>query len=263
MEIKSAAAAQFRALRAFKPKLKPAKTTKKKETPKLAEEEVETKSVAKAKPEKPKKDKKKSEKPDKAKSETEAPVALEPTNATKFMAVSPKVFRKQRDLSLVLQPAVRLPEKQRKRYICFDSTYSGLWPTSIDIPNLYTLKKTYEPMENQTLSPMSKYKVTLKVRQALSQQSAGARYVFVKRPKTPKNFLPRPKSSDRYEFVTQKESKRYEKGQKLRSVFVPKTRYQYRPRSAPKLNLQPRPKSSNRYLRKYRLQSSSSLLLSL
>ena len=180
----------------------------------------------------------------------------------KFIAVSPNVFRKERNLSGILQTEIRVPSKTRKRSVCFDPTYVGMWPTQMDIPHLYTLKRTYEPMENQKLSPMSKYKYVRKSKPTLALQSR-PRYVFVKRPKTPKNFLPRPKSSNRYEFVSKKDQERYRKGSKgpCRSVFKPKTRYLYRPKSGLPQNFRPRPKSSRRFERRYKFPAGARSLV--
>ena len=161
----------------------------------------------------------------------------------KFAALSSNVFRKSPIGSKSLKTEIKGPE------IDIGGNFLQFEPAYLDIPNLYTIKKT--PAVHRV--PFSRYKyVSKKEETELSEPKA--RYVYIPRPKTPRNYLPRPKSGHRYLYVkSASNGERYQKGKKevVKSVFKPKERYVYKSRPSTPKNYKPRPKSGKRYTKRY------------
>ena len=173
---------------------------------------------------------------------------VDETNARKFAALSPKVFRKTSFAIEVLQREIKIPQlNMRRPSMRFDPAYNRKLPVYMDIPDLYTIKKRPATPKD----PMSRYRYVAKVE---GKGKEKARYIFVPRPKTPKNYLPRPKSSNRYVCVeSASKGTRYQKGRKgfVKSVFKSKERYLYKPRPSTPKNYKPRPKYGKRYTKRY------------
>ena len=168
----------------------------------------------------------------------------------KFAALSSNVFRKSPIGSESLKSEIKEPEIDiGGKSLQFDPAYKRNLPIYLDIPNLYTIKKT--PAIHRV--PFSRYKYKAKIEETeLSEPKA--RYVYIPRPKTPRNYLPRPKSGNRYLYVkSASNGERYQKGKKevVKSVFKPKERYVYKSRPSTPKNYNPRPKSGKRNTKRY------------
>ena len=181
------------------------------------------------------------------------PEPIDQTQARKFAALSPKVFRKTTFLTEVLQREIKIPKLDMRRpSMRFDPAYNRKLPLYLDIPELYTIKKRPATPKD----PMSRYRCVAKLE---GKKDTRARYVFVPRPKTPKNHIPRPKSGNRYLFVESTNKRaRYKKERNgpVKSVFRPKERYMYKPRPSTPKNYKPRPKSGKRYNKRYSFPAS-------
>ena len=185
---------------------------------------------------------------DKTKSKHKPESVMVQTN--KFVALSPNVFRKSTFGPEALRTEIKKPKiDMRRPSLRFDPAYKRSLPVYLDIPDLYTIKKTPAIPRD----PFSRYKYVAKL-EGTEVSETKARYVFIPRPKTPKNYLPRPKSGNRYLYVkSASKGERYKRGSKelVKSVFKPKERYVYKSRPSTPKNYKPRPKSGKRYTKRY------------
>ena len=62
-------------------------------------------------------------------------------NPKRFVAVSPKIFRQDRNFQDLLQSSIKLPSVRKRKSMCFDPAFGKSRPhTPIFIPNLYGRK---------------------------------------------------------------------------------------------------------------------------
>ena len=121
-------------------------------------------------------------------------------NPNFYISVSPKIFRKNLFQMNKLQKEIFI-NKTSNTPIDFDPNLERNAPLYLDIPNLYKrkVKKEASKMNNKgnikDANTQKRYKCIRKM------TSEGPKYKYISRPATPKNFNPRPKSSNRYVFV--------------------------------------------------------------
>ena len=128
----------------------------------------------------------------------------EDNSVRKYVAVSPKIFRKNIFHTAKLQKEIVPGKKGSFQAIEFDPAMQYKAPIYLDIPNLYT-RKRYSPAGKKTAEGQKTGEVERKrykyVREEGIQEEVRPRYIYIARPVTPKNYNPRPKSSNRYVFV--------------------------------------------------------------
>ena len=122
----------------------------------------------------------------------------EDNSVRKYVAVSPKIFRKNIFHTAKLQKEIVPGKKGSFRAIEFDPAKQCKAPIYLDIPNLYTRKRYSQPSQKPVEEEKKRYKY---VPDQDIVEEVRPRYIYVARPVTPKNYNPRPKSSNRYVFV--------------------------------------------------------------
>ena len=116
----------------------------------------------------------------------------------KYVAVSPRIFRKNIFHSNKLQKEIVPGKKGSFQAIEFDPAKQCKAPIYLDIPNLYTRKIYSPPVQKTVEDDRKRYKY---VPEEGILEEVRPRYIYIARPVTPKNYNPRPKSSNRYVFV--------------------------------------------------------------
>ena len=122
----------------------------------------------------------------------------EETLMTKYIAVSPRIFRKNIFHTNRLQKEIIVGKQGSFKAIEFDPALQRKAPIYLDIPNLYTRKRYHLDLSSQEVEERKRYKY---VPEQEVLEDDNPRYVYIPRPVTPKNYNPRPKSSNRYVFV--------------------------------------------------------------
>ena len=128
----------------------------------------------------------------------EITTAEDDNSIRKYVAVSPRIFRKNIFHSNKLQKEIVPGKKGSFRAIEFDPAKQCKAPIYLDIPNLYTRKRYSQPSQKPVEEEKKRYKY---VPDQDIVEEVRPRYIYVARPVTPKNYNPRPKSSNRYVFV--------------------------------------------------------------
>ena len=124
--------------------------------------------------------------------------AEEDITMRKYVAVSPRIFRKNIFHSNKLQKEIVPGKKGSFQAIEFDPAKQCKAPIYLDIPNLYTRKRYSPPVQKTAEEGRKRYRY---VPEQGTLEEVRPRYIYIARPVTPKNYNPRPKSSNRYVFV--------------------------------------------------------------
>ena len=124
--------------------------------------------------------------------------AEDENSSRKYVAVSPGIFRKNIFQTNKLQKEIVPGKKGSFRAIEFDPARQCKAPIYLDIPNLYTRKRYFQPVQKTAEDGRKRYKY---VPEEGILEQARPRYIYIARPASPKNYNPRPKSSNRYVFV--------------------------------------------------------------
>ena len=146
-------------------------------------------------------------KPEPIGSEVENPEMMIPEEiiTAPYVTVSPRIFRKNVFHTNRLQKEIIVGKKGSFKGIEFDPALQRKAPIYLDIPNLYT-RKRLSPVIPETQIVTEKETEAEKIKyQYVAEKKVVAevkpRYIYIPRPVTPKNYNPRPKSSNRYVFV--------------------------------------------------------------
>ena len=141
--------------------------------------------------------------------EEELDISNDSNLTTKYVAVSPGIFRRNIFHTNRLQREIIVGRKGSFKAIEFDPALQRKAPIYLDIPNLYARKRSApteteeetktEPDTETEKKERKRYKYEAKEE---LPEAVKPRYVYIARPATPKNYNPRPKSSkNRYVFV--------------------------------------------------------------
>ena len=126
--------------------------------------------------------------------------AEDDNSVRKYVAVSPRIFRKNIFHSNKLQKEIVPGKKGSFQAIEFDPAKQCKAPIYLDIPNLYTRRRYSQPGPKTGEKGRERYKYVPEQGEGILED-ARPRYIYIARPVTPKNYNPRPKSSNRYVFV--------------------------------------------------------------
>ena len=122
-----------------------------------------------------------------------------------YVTVSPRIFRKNVFHTNRLQKEIIVGKKGSFKGIEFDPALQRKAPIYLDIPNLYTRKRLSPVIpETQIVTEKETEAETIRYQYVAEKKVVAEvkpRYIYIPRPVTPKNYNPRPKSSNRYVFV--------------------------------------------------------------